>query len=935
MAAKVYEIAFKLAGKLSSDFSGAFKEATKTVDAYGEEIQELNKELSQVDHVMKLRKETTKVSQAFNVAQKNVTELGKSFQISKRQTAQLTDEFQASQAETDQLQKAIKSIKKPSDELVRAFENSRLKTNMLSRALKDAQIDTKKLGKTFDAERVSVKKAEKSLLEKRIELQKAERAYGTAGKKVQDLIRHQDNLTKSADRARDAQKKLLGINEKIAKIDTMNENAKAQAGAGMAQVGAVGAGMGAAAGLFVKGGNDYVVALNRMQAQTGATDAEMQEMSESARDLYKSGLGETFDEVTNAMVKLHQVGGLSGKTLEDATGHALNLGRTFGYDINESTRAASALMKNFGISSTDAYGLIAYGAQNGADKNGDLLDVLNEYSVQYKTLGFTSEQFTQHLVAGAESGAFSVDKVGDALKEFNIRAKDGTKSSMEAFATLGINGTKATKMFAAGGEQANEAFFKTIKALNEMEDPVKKNAAGVALFGTMYEDLESGVLESFLSMEGASIDAAGTLSKIESVIGNDLATAISKVTRSFTDSMKPAAENAAKALTAKMPEIQESLAKLSPIIETIGKGFIENLPAIVNGIAAFAQKAVDFALFVKDNWSIIGPIVKTMAASFLLLKIGPAILSPVLLLAKGFMQVQKAVVLMKNSAVLASLALKAKGLAMMALKGIGTIVTTTIKLMRGAFTLLSAAMRATPIGIVISLMTLLVAAGVWVYKNWDTLKAKAIELWDNFKETFPNLAGIVEDKFGLIKDIAMDVWGVFKNLIGFITNVFTGEWSAAWENVKGIFGGIFDSLVGLVKLPFNSIIALINGVIGSINGISVDIPSWVPKYGGQTFGVNIPTIPQLASGGIATKPTLAMIGEGRESEAVLPLSRLDGMLGGSSSSNNVSVNFAPVINLSGSTDAYADVKRGLDESQKNLKRELQSLLKNERRLSYV
>ena len=208
-------------------------------------------------------------------------------------------------------------------------------------------------------------------------------------------------------------------------------------------------------------------------------------------------------------------------------------------------------------------------------------------------------------------------------------------------------------------------------------------------------------------------------------------------------------------------------------------------------------------------------------------------------------------------------------------------------------------------------------------------------MWEKFKETFPNLAGIVEDKFGLIKDIAMDVWGVFKNLIGFITNVFTGEWSAAWENVKGIFGGIFDSLVGLVKLPFNSIIALINGVIGSINGISVDIPSWVPKYGGQTFGVNIPTIPQLASGGIATKPTLAMIGEGRESEAVLPLSRLDGMLGGSPSSNNVSVNFAPVINLSGSTDAYADVKRGLDESQKNLKRELQSLLKNERRLSYV
>ena len=83
----------------------------EAVDASGEEIEELNKELSQVDHVMKLRKETTKASQAFNLSQKNVTELGKSFQISKRQTAQLNDEFMAFQAETDQLQKAIKSIK--------------------------------------------------------------------------------------------------------------------------------------------------------------------------------------------------------------------------------------------------------------------------------------------------------------------------------------------------------------------------------------------------------------------------------------------------------------------------------------------------------------------------------------------------------------------------------------------------------------------------------------------------------------------------------------------------------------------------------------------------------------------------------------------------------------------------------------------------------
>ena len=90
----------------------------------------------------------------------------------------------------------------------------------------------------------------------------------------------------------------------------------------------------------------------------------------------------------------------------------------------------------------------------------------------------------------------------------------------------------------------------------------------------------------------------------------------------------------------------------------------------------------------------------------------------------------------------------------------------------------------------------------------------------------------------------------------------------------------------------------------------------------------------MASGGIATGPTVAMIGEGRESEAVLPLSKLDGMLS-NRGGGSVSVNFSPVINITGGTsDAYAQVKRGLEEGSKNLKRELERVMANDRRLSY-
>ena len=68
-------------------------------------------------------------------------------------------------------------------------------------------------------------------------------------------------------------------------------------------------------------------------------------------------------------------------------------------------------------------------------------------------------------------------------------------------------------------------------------------------------------------------------------------------------------------------------------------------------------------------------------------------------------------------------------------------------------------------------------------------------------------------------------------------------------------------------------------IIGGINKLSFTAPDWVPGIGGETVGFNLPTIPLLAQGGVATRPTLAMVGEGWEHEAILPLSKLKGLLG--------------------------------------------------------
>ena len=170
-------------------------------------------------------------------------------------------------------------------------------------------------------------------------------------------------------------------------------------------------------------GDDYNKAMNQLSASTGATGDELDALGESVKNIYAQNLGEDFNDVAEGLAATQKASDLAGEALEQATAAGFVLRDTFDYDISESARAASALMKNFNISAEEAYGLIATGAQNGADKNGDLLDTLNEYSAQFAALGLSADQFMGSLVEGADAGLFSIDKVADAVKEFNIRRR--------------------------------------------------------------------------------------------------------------------------------------------------------------------------------------------------------------------------------------------------------------------------------------------------------------------------------------------------------------------------------------------------------------------------------------------------------------------------------------------------------------------------------
>lgn len=124
----------------------------------------------------------------------------------------------------------------------------------------------------------------------------------------------------------------------------------------------------------------------------------------------------------------------------------------------------------------------------------------------------------------------------------------------------------------------------------------------------------------------------------------------------------------------------------------------------------------------------------------------------------------------------------------------------------------------------------------------------------------PPIIAAVSQIFANISNVVTSVQGIFDGLIQFITGVFTGNWASAWEGVKSIFSNAFSALVELCKVPINAVIGVINGAVKGINSILgkvTTIPDWVPVVGGQSFSMQLPTIPMLAKGGFTDGVSIA------------------------------------------------------------------------------
>ncbi|UDN56651.1 phage tail tape measure protein [Clostridioides sp. ES-S-0010-02] len=610
---------------------------------------------------------------------------------------------------------------------------------------------------------------------------------------LEAVIRMRDEASRTLQQVRDATRALQNqtdstseaqerLQEQLKKVGEIATKACAGLGAGVLSIG----------GMAIKANDDYQKALNQIQASTGNTAQGMEHLKDAMLGVYKNNFGEDFADIANAMSIVDK--SLAGATgnIQGLTEKAIGFRDTFGYEVSESIRSADALIQNFGISGDEAFNLMAQGQQRGLDYSGELLDNINEYSVQFKKFGFTATDMFNIFETGMNSGAFNLDKVGDAIKELSVNAIDGSNTTVDAFKKLGFNADDMAKKFAGGGESAKKAFMDTMKAIGDVNDPLKQSTIGAQLFKTMWEDLGPDVCRQLGNIGDKFDETKNTMDEINQIKYASFSQGLQGIGRIINADVL-------------IPLGQRMLPALNDFANWLKNDGVKSINSFANEIGNGLSSAVKLATkalpLLIDSLSWIlknGPVI---ASIFVSIKTASIMTSAV-----------KSIVALKNSWIVAKLAVRTY---MVGMAEAGTVlssfqilvgVLTTEMTIAQARTMLLAkasALLGGPIGIAVIAVTALVAGLVVLWNTNKGFRDFVINAWNNIKET------------------ATKVWGS-------ICNFFTQTIPQAWESLCTSFsnaGTWFVQMWNNIKQTF------VNGWNAIVAFFTQTIPTWINNIG--------------------------------------------------------------------------------------------------------
>lgn len=457
-------------------------------------------------------------------------------------------------------------------------------------------------------------------------------------------------------------------------------------------------------------------AFNRLSAKTGATGNELEGLKGTAKEVFNAGFGESLGEVANDLGKLKGM----FQTLGEKDFNNLAMGVNTIADLyeigtDEVGKSVKTMTTNFkGLSQTDALDLMTTAFQKTGDYSGDLLDTFNEYSPYFSAMGMSAKDFTNTLVKGSEAGAFNMDKVADAVKEFSIRSIDGSKGTAEGFKAIGLDANDMAQKIAQGGESSKTAFAATIAGLSAIKDPVKQNATGVALFGTQWEDVRSNVILAMNDGKDAVGNFKGATEEAEKTMHNGFGDRMLSTWRTLKTTISDAFTS--NGGTEMLGSLATSVERVIPVFNNLVSIAVSGVSSIVNNWSSITGVI-----------SALAPILAGTSAGFAAFKIGVM-----------------AVTVAQNAWKLA---------------------TSGVQL---ATLLLNGTLAISPLGWVAIAIGAVIAVGILLWQNWDKVRASAVALWTGLKTAFSGVKSaaqtFIQPIIGFF-DSLLNKWNSFKSAV--------------------------------------------------------------------------------------------------------------------------------------------------------------------------
>ncbi|MCI4247545.1 phage tail tape measure protein [Bacillus sp. CCB-MMP212] len=634
------------------------------------------------------------------------------------------------------------------------------------------------------------------------------------------------------------------------------------------------AGIGAAA---VKVASDFDTSQRNIQSSLGLTEKGAENLGKIAKETWKDGFGQSIEEVDQSLIKVYQnMKDVPHEELEEATKSAMTLGKTFDSDINEVTRGAGQLMNQFGISSKEAFDLFAAGGQEGLNYSNEMFDNVAEYAPLYKQAGFSANEMFTIMANGTRDGSYNLDYINDLVKEFGIRVQDGSKGVSDAFAEMSPQTQKVWDNFNKGKGTSADVFNAVLGDLGKMDDKVKANQLGVAVFGTKWEDMGAQAVLGLNNANGALGDVEGTMGKMQKTQQEAFGVRWQKLMRTTMTSLEPlgqaildiaevalppiikAVEVAAKAFSSIPKPVQIGIVALLGMVAVLGP-LVAMMGFMTSGVGAFVgsfrflvpvltKVPMLFTGILKlgprliGMFGMIGRAVAFLGSSAFagLLKIGPKLIGMFGAIGKALALLGRSMMtLLMNPWVLAIVAIV--GLVYLIYKNWDDIVKYTKKAVKWIGDVCSKAWNATVKGAKKAWNGLgKFFSGFWegtkrVFSSAMSFIGKIFsKAWDGYvkivKWYFNLLKNIIEFgwnaikfifKFALdgLKKIVEGTWKFIKNSVQKAVNTWKKIFSTGWNAIKRIFSMALAIIKQYVKTEFEKMKNTISSVFNTIKEI--------------------------------------------------------------------------------------------------------------------